>query len=201
MILTGSAQDMYESLRELYPEAPEPLMPGAQMRAYQMLALYGLVRQFNSAGMAILEIGTGHGNSAYMLSKAAPEARIVSLSLNKHEAWPAQHALWRAQCGNVQVRVMRSDRYRRASPDVLWDMIYVDGDHKHILVDMPWWNRVRPGGLMVFHDYSKQACPPVFQALNDWRQRLGREFDVLVVDSEGIGMAGWYRREGELWQE
>lgn len=201
MRLTGTPDELNRVLRSRYPEAPEPPMNGAQMLHYQMLALYGLTRPFDCAAMSILEVGTGHGTSTYMLSKAAPAAQIVSLSLNKHEAAGAYRFLRLFQCGNVYVLVSRSDRYRLAYSDVLWDFVFVDGDHKHILGDMPWWNQVRPGGLILFHDYSVHTCPPVFETLNTWREKLGRPFDVEIVDSDGTGMAGWYKQEGEVWQE
>ena len=201
MILNGTASELYETLRGRFPGAPTPPMPGAQMLPYQMVALYGLARPWDHRDMRILEIGTGHGTSTYMLSKAAPAAEIVSLSLNKHEAIPAHQALRRAQCGNVYVLVSRSDRYRLAYPDVLWDMIFVDGDHKHIGADMPWWNQVRPGGLFLCHDYSARTCPPVYETLNAFRAQLGRPFDVEIVDGDGTGMAGWYRGAGETWSE
>ena len=148
MRLTGTPDELNRVLRGRFPDAPEPPMNGAQMLSYQMLALYGLARPFDCAAMSILEIGTGHGTSTYMLSKATPAAQVVSLSLNKHEAAGAYRFLRLFQCGNVYVLVTRSDRYRLTYTDVLWDMVFVDGDHKHIIGDMPWWNQVRPGGTL-----------------------------------------------------
>lgn len=67
---------------------------------------------------------------------------------------------------------------------------------------MPWFDRLMVGGLMYHHDY----CPPdsyprpcrwVWKALNEFSAKL-RGPDVLIVDDAQEGMAGWYRRAGEM---
>jgi len=167
---------------------------------HQAACLYVLARAYAFEGASILEIGTLLGYSACVIAEAAPLASIITLNPNREEAAVAGKAL--ARFGNVRVEPHKSWQF------IHWhegefDMIFVDGDHKHILADMPWWNRLKVGGLMVWHDYTPggvpHPCPPVYEAVNAWRDRLGRALDVEVVDSGGAGMAGLYRREGEVW--
>ncbi len=83
------------------------------------------------------------------------------------------------------------------------DMIFVDGDHKNVVRDLPWWNALKPGGFMFFHDYTpadatSRPCPPVYEALNDFSIYLKRpEPDVIVVDDGKLGMAGFYRTSSD----
>ena len=85
-----------------------------------------------------------------------------------------------------------------ATDENKYDFVFVDGDHKRIREDLPWWNRLNVDGLFFHHDFSPngstRACPPVYRNLLAFRDWLGREFDVLIVDDEKVGMAGFYRR-------
>lgn len=51
-----------------------------------------------------------------------------------------------------------------------WDMIFLDAMHTYesVLDDIDrWWPRVKPGGIMVFHDYYHDHFPGVAQAVNE----------------------------------
>ena len=80
-------------------------------------------------------------------------------------------------------------------------MIFVDGDHNRIARDLPWFNRLQVGGLLLCHDYSPEwewiPSPVVYAELNGMADRLGRAFDVRLVDNGKVGMVGFYRRLGE----
>lgn len=95
--------------------------------------------------------------------------------------------------------------YRRDYPCPPHAFIFVDGDHRAEAVrhDMGWFNYLASGGLILFHDYSPagsaRPCPDVHDTLNAARDALGRDFDVLVASDDGVGMAGWVRRDGEVW--
>ena len=201
MILHNTAALLIAGLRQQYPDVPDcPPETRPQMLIYQLMAIYGLATQYNLQGAAILEIGTGFGASTFMLSKAAPLATIVSLSASAAEAEIAFKTLQTAGCVNVHVAVQMSwDRLAQYTGPEL-DMVFVDGDHLCISRDMPWWNWLKVGGLMCWHDYSPRACPPVLAAVDAWAEKLGRPLDVLVMDDVGLGFAGIYRREGETWQ-
>lgn len=173
-----------------------------QLLDYQLLALWHLARQYDRPGARLLEIGTGQGGSSYMLAKAAPAARVLSLTVASAEA-EAAAAFWRREgLPNVDAKVSASWGYLEALPKGdRFDLVFVDGDHNRIARDLPWFARLRVGGLLLCHDYSPQdsAAPSaiVFAELNRMAERLGRPFDVLIVDRDKIGMAGFYRRRGD----
>ena len=168
------------------------------MRDYQLAALYRLAEQYD--GGRILEIGTLQGRSARILAAAAPSAQIVTLT---PDMYGAKIARKNVRDLNVEVVVTRSVDYL-AQDCALWDMVFVDGDHYRVAEDVPWFNKLAVGGLIVFHDYtppsaehSRKGYPPVVAAVDGLAQRLGRRPDVLLVDSLEVGMAGFYRRKGE----
>jgi predicted O-methyltransferase YrrM len=210
MILRGAATDTVIDYVRMRSKGAEAAVLAAsrcitrgnvrqQIRPYQAHVLYHMARRYNREGARILEIGTYYGYSAAVMAQAAPLAHITTLTPMDWEANDARVNL--AQFGNATVLCKASWDYLTEDTGE-FDMIFVDGDHKQIRRDLPWYNRIRPGGLMLFHDYSPNgsamACPPVYRALEEMRQTF-REFDVLVVDTEQIGMAGYIRREGETW--
>ncbi len=204
MILRGKATELRDRLKRLYPEARFPLDLPRQLLDYQMLALYGLARQYDKPKAAILEIGTGHGASSLMMALAARRAGITTLTVSLPEAVEAERHWRRYGIKNITPVVQRSWDYRTMAGMTTWDMVFVDGDHNQIKRDMIWWNALKAGGLFLCHDYSPaesaHPCPPVHATLNTFRDRLGRDFDVLIVDDQQTGMAGWYRRAGEVWE-
>jgi predicted O-methyltransferase YrrM len=197
---------------------------------YQAAWLYAITKARQPA--KILEIGTLVGYSAALMAMAAPRAEIVTLNPSGSEVIQAMRNLaayanvkvvpirsWdyftttapRSQEGmDSGQQPCRNDVGTRAEnaegaegdDEYLYDMIFVDGDHRHIEWDLPWFNRLEVGGLMLFHDYSpvdaSHPCPPVYEALNRMAEKL-HGFDVLIIDEGKTGMAGIVRREGERW--
>ena len=76
MNFEGDADSLIRELGRLCPDVP-PKMPVVKLKVldYQMMALYILARQYDRTTARILEIGTGHGGSGYMLAKAARRRR------------------------------------------------------------------------------------------------------------------------------
>lgn len=166
-----------------------------KMEPYQYAALYNLTRKYD--GGHILEIGGFLGRATLVMSFAAPRAKIITLEPYYSEETRKNTA----GCKNVKVVKTYSFRYL-GETQVAWDMVFVDGNHKRVEQDLPWFNRLRVGGLILFHDYTpddavRSRCPHVYAVVNDMGESLGRVPDVLVVDAEKIGMAGFYRRKGE----
>jgi predicted O-methyltransferase YrrM len=204
LVLHGSVDSLLQRLPELFPGATEALETSKNIKPgllrYQAMLLFGLAGQFNRSDARILELGTAVGYSASLIAQGAPLARIVTLNPRQGEIELAQRNLkpW----PNVKVVVMYSWDYLAHTPAVVrFDMVFVDGDHNAIARDLPWFNRLAVGGLFVCHDYtplgSKKPSPIVYAELNRMAERLGRPFDVSLIDDGGVGMAGFYRREGE----
>lgn len=174
-----------------------------QIYPYQAACLYKLARQY--AEGRILEIGTYYGYSAMVMAIAAPKAKIITLGIHPWECDIARENL--ANYPNVSVVQRPSWEYlEMLAPDWMFDMIFVDGDHKQIRRDFPYWNRLKVGGLMFFHDFSPNGsgrpCPPAYRGILSFEEFIGRKFDILIVDDQNVGMAGYYKQaEDRVWAE
>ena len=159
---------------------------------YQAAALYILAKPYN--GKPVLEIGTYYGYTAYVMSLACPDSRIVTLNPT---VWEAEEAAANLKDRNVVVMQWKSQDYLASFPDEMFDFIFIDGDHRKVAQDLSYWERLNDGGLMLLHDYTPlgapRHCPPVFEAVNEFADSLRRDPDVLIVDYERVGMAGFYR--------
>lgn len=204
MKFNDTKETIINDIRLMHPELPIVLeqlkgipQKTRQVAEYQAAVLYALAKAYNKRGARILEIGTFIGYSAAALAEGAPKAKIITLNPAAHEVEQAQANL--IPYKNVTVIQAHSWEYLAENPDAKFDLIFVDGDHKRIRADLPFWDKLNAGGLMIFHDYSPpgtyRACPPVFEALNEFKQMLERDFDVLVVDDGGVGMAGFYKHD------
>lgn len=190
--------EIYKALAKIKGRVP------TQRRAvyeYQACVLYALARPYDRPECNLLEIGTAYGFSGSFICAAARKAKVVTLNPKEWEIPVARQSL--SYYGNATVVEKLSWDYLAdyAGPEL--DFIFVDGDHKRVLRDMPWWNHLKVGGLMMFHDYAPEGtprpCPPVWFAVNAWTAQLGRGLDVEVIDDTGVGLAGLVRREGETW--
>lgn len=203
LLLDGSEQDIWQAMLARVVDLPALPAVKRQLLDYQMAALYYLAQQYDRLGGKLLEIGTGQGGSGYMLAKAVPCARVVSLTTDPNGAARAD-SLWALhRLKNIEAVVAASWDYLASQPAETWDFIFVDGDHNRIARDLPWFNRLRPKGLMLFHDYSPAGSPRpsaiCHAALDQMAEQLGRPFDVRIVDDTQTGMVGFYRRDGETY--
>lgn len=167
---------------------------------YQAAALYHLAKPYN--GGQALEIGTAYGYSCFYLAYAMPDSRITTLNASEGEVQAVKESKVLSRFPNVEILHRVSwDYLRESDGTACYNFIFVDGDHKRVKKDFPYFNRLIDGGLMVFHDYSplgsQRECPPVYEAVNDLAKYLRRNPDVLIVDDGGVGLAGFIRRRGE----
>lgn len=207
-----SREDLERRLAEVYPGSSEGVDVAQalithgkkgkqQILRYQALLLYGLAEQYNDVGDSILELGTYYGFSAAVMKMAAPGSWLDTLNPVVLEAQAAVRNL--DPLDRVVVWTMASWdalEEERFGPELA--MVLVDGDHNAVARDVPWFNLLRTDGLILFHDYvpgtaPAQQCEPVYRAVNELAVHLGRPPDILLVDSEEFGLAGFYRREGE----
>lgn len=184
------------------PEIAEALVATEHVRGrmlpYQCAALYRLAAGYD--GGHILEIGCYYGRSSLLMSMAAPAASIVTMSPDE-----AHVRETRTNRTGHKIAVIRAKSWDFLETDRrVWDMIYVDGDHKRVMQDVPWFNRLSVGGLLLFHDWTpgdalRLPHPIVCEAVEALGERLRRPPDVAIVDDHRVGMAGFYRHEGETW--
>lgn len=201
MILHNTSENIKAELLRLCPAAEVALERSRKIDAgllpYQAMALYHLAVPFNKTGNTILEIGTAAGYSASILAQAAPEAKILTLNPRHWECETAKVNL--EPYPNVQIIEDWSWEYLTR-----WDrgelaMIFVDGHHNKVKRDLPWFNYLMIGGLIFFHDYSILTSSISYEVINDFAASLGRGLDISIVDQDKTGMAGIYRREGEVF--
>jgi predicted O-methyltransferase YrrM len=167
---------------------------------YQAAALYHLAKPYN--GGKALEIGTAYGYSCFYLASAMPDSHITTLNASIGEVEAVKENGTLDQFPNVEILHRLSWEYFNESNGTAeYNFIFVDGDHKRVRLDFPFFNRLLDGGLMFFHDYSplgsRRHCPPVYEGINELAEFLGREPDVKVIDDGLVGMAGFIRQPGE----
>jgi len=192
---------------EVAVAARKAIRPGKhEIAEWQAMCLYALATRVNLAvrrldqrpGFA-LEIGTALGYSAYFLSRGLPHMFLTTLTPNDGERVAAQRALAPMA---VECLGYKSWDYLKVSK-LMYDFVFVDGDHARVAWDLPWFNRLQPNGLILFHDFSPagstRQCPPVYEGVLKLAHDLGRDPDVWLADEGQVGMAGFYRREGESW--
>lgn len=168
--------------------------------AYQAAALYHYAKPYD--GGKALEIGTAYGYSGFYLASAMPNSQITTLNASEGEVVAVQQAGVFNKHPNVTILHRISWEFLKEGDGTAeYNFIFIDGDHKRVKNDFPFFNRLVDGGLVMFHDYSplgsKRHCPPVYEAVNELAEYLGRPPDVLVVDSGEVGLAGFVRQPGE----
>lgn len=177
-----------------------------QIAPFQGAVLYAMAQQYNDADAHILEIGTAWGYSAALLSLAAPYANIVTLNPKDHEMDRAEQHL--RKYPNVELVRRVSWEYLAEYEGPELDMVWIDGDHARIIRDLPWFNLLKEGGLILFHDYSPRTssrpCSVVYHAVNMFATLLGdvpegRRPSVRIVNDTEVGMVGFYRESDEVW--
>lgn len=210
-VLVMEDEEIMAEMRRAWPEVAAVLswtgrhIPTIkrQIAPYQGAVLAYYAHRYNFTGARFLEIGTAVGFSACLMATAAPQATIVTMNPKDGEYEKAVTNL--KIRSNVQV-------VKSTSQDFLWkhgeignyDLIFVDGDHAYnmVLHDSRFFNFLRIGGLILFHDYSPDGSARPsdgsFRALNDL-QAKHRAADVKVIGTGQVGMLGWMRREGEIW--
>ncbi|MEN6507064.1 MAG: class I SAM-dependent methyltransferase [Planctomycetaceae bacterium] len=169
-----------------------------QIDRHEAAALFVLAAKCDGYESHILELGTCYGYSAAVMAEAAPKANITTLTPSAKHFSYAEQALryW----PNVRPLKLRSWDYLSIYSGPLLDLVFVDGYHGMVVWDLPWWQWLKAGGLMVFHDYSPKratrGCQPVYETLTAVKDAF-RDFDVKVITDAGQGFVGWYRKQGE----
>jgi len=128
-------------------------IPFSQLWIEEEERLWELSSSF-SCETTIVEIGTGQGGSAFIFGTAAGTrgAKIYT-----HDVAPAQETFTNLKGLPVTIRAMTS-----AQGEALWsegpvDVLFLDGGHSFLDVHTDfslWRNHLRPGALVLFHDYD-----------------------------------------------
>jgi predicted O-methyltransferase YrrM len=162
---------------------------------HEAAVLFALARDYDHDGAQFLEIGTAWGYSAAVMAEAASLATITTLNPKPSEFERAVKHLKPYE--NVTPKLVHSWDYLEGYAGEALDLIFVDGNHDQVERDLPWWDHLKPGGLMLFHDYSPDGsgrpCQQVMDKVDAWAASNELEPGVRVEDNRGIGMIGFYR--------
>lgn len=128
----------------------------------------------------IVDFGTGWAKSAVSLALACPQAKVVTFdigetyvlhgnvgSLEEYEAKVADN-IRRAEVTNIRHTVAHSlDQFLISTPI---DVLNIDSDHTYETTKeeiTKWLPLVKPGGLVMFHDYRHPNAPGVSEAIEE----------------------------------
>ena len=121
----------------------------------------------------VVELGTNYGRTTRFLSRICEEVITVDLFEGTLKAYPAGHGPidyrqgWKISEQETRaglapftnVKIITADS-RQAARDILENSVhclFIDADHSgaSVAADFEAWkNKVRPGGYVLFHDYS-----------------------------------------------
>jgi hypothetical protein len=129
-------------------------------------------------GGVIVNIGMGPGATMRCLRAGAPEADLTGVEIDP--LW-AVAGPWQTLLGDSKTMTF----------DKPIDLLFVDGDHTEdgVRGDIATWaGRVKPGGVMAFHDYGNSNLP--------WCSGVKTAVDALVDWPHGgdAGSIRWFRR-------
>jgi len=137
-----------------------------------------------AGGKAVLEIGSYCGRSTICLAQEARNVSVVDTFQGDGTALPGntlnlfKKNLRRAGIHDrVTVHEGLSSDVLPALPPV-FDLVFIDGDHSYesVMADARMAAEViRPGGLLVFHDYGRPQDPGVTRAVDELREAGGAE--------------------------
>jgi predicted O-methyltransferase YrrM len=128
----------------------------------------------------IVEIGVAHGRSALFLAEQLEELGRTDVELWAVDFWPGRlfrdmvlPQLAREDLGRLvdRVRIVRADGVQAAGlfEDNSVDLCFIDSDHtaegmrKHLAA---WSPKIRSGGIIAGHDYSREDWPGVVEAVD-----------------------------------
>jgi predicted O-methyltransferase YrrM len=194
MIYRKNPKDFITLVAQEYPEIHDVLEVAATrvrdrkqaIKRYQAAILYQIARRYDKhQNVTVVELGTRKGYSAAVLGQALPNARIFTCECNVANAEEAAGNL--RLFPNVDVINLYSWNFLKQANDGRLSLVFVDGDHEKVAMDMEWWRKVKPGGCMVFHDYSPLKFPAVVEAVHSVKEPPDEVY-VPVYNDQGMAV-------------
>jgi len=118
----------------------------------------------------IVNIGACFGTSTLAMLEARPDAFIFSIDINVCPREPEHLELAGVETRRVVRCLGKSQEIGRHWPAGSADLVFVDGGHAYqdVREDIAAWTHVvKPGGLLVFHDYGTPSLPGVARAVDE----------------------------------
>ena len=130
-----------------------------------------------------ISVASYTGIDPYLGETSDPYHGAYWASPNESNAVYEQSERVFSESGHQLVRTY-SHKYWEETRDQTWDLILVDGDHRYdpALWDLHhWFQRLRPGGVMIADDYGNSDTPGVTRAVNRF----------IELNTEGIAKTGY----------
>ena len=174
------------------PNCFDRSVPAGGVIPYQDGVLRHFARRANYPAGRILEIGTRLGHSASIMAQAAPHCQeIVTIEPVKDRVEHAREYLTR--WSYVSVVHDKSWDFLKTYQGEPFDLVFVDGNHRHVAFDNPWFHKLKEAGWILYHDWSTWGCWHVVEAVELMSRHLKRRPDFELVDTNQKGMAGFRR--------
>lgn len=122
----------------------------------------------------IVNIGAYIGVSTCTFLQARPDCMIYSVDLEECMAEFENVRRFDLDASRV-IRLLGDSKEIGKDFKYPVDMVFVDGDHWNAAGDIAAWrDKIRPGGIMVFHDYQRVCAPnnpgSVYEHVNEGMQ-------------------------------
>ena len=182
-----------DALTELAGSRPlqvraQRFMARLKTTGYEALVLADLA----AGAQTIAEIGSGSGGSMLCFALGAPAARITCVDpFEPYDELAAFGLIRGVQEGDLRqfekavqtfhlsdrVRLVRkrSEDGQADVPDGSLNLVFIDSNHSKgsAALDLRvWWKKLRPGGLLLGHDYTTRF-PGVIEAVDEWEKTEG----------------------------
>lgn len=100
------------------------------------------------------------------------------------------------------MRMFSTDAVRLIVPGILFDFVYIDGNHAYdyVMEDIIGWSRkVRSGGMIILDDYYPMRKGGVLEACNDYTKYHGIDLQVIDPRPYGIKDRGFNEQPTAYW--
>lgn len=171
------SKQQYNGHWKIATRLPNPRCGGSWRYKNYTNFLHNLVKEIKAKN--ILEIGFNNGHSACNALNASPKAKLVSFDIGK---FGYEEEAYLAIKENFDIELIIGDsietvpKYLEENPEILYDYIFVDGDHRR---DHPYLDivntafRLSSGGLLLIDDWN---LDPVRKGANKFIEENGEEF-------------------------
>lgn len=128
-------------------------------------------------GKIVLEIGSLFGRSTACIAEVAERVHAVDTFRSSGDGQQQLEEISTLRdfktntegYSNIVIHVKTSEEASREFDNESLDVIFIDGNHEYfdVMTDIEyWWTKIKPGGVMVFHDYGPRGWAGVTKAVD-----------------------------------
>jgi predicted O-methyltransferase YrrM len=157
----------------------------------ELFAMLAMARSLPE-GSRIINIGAGSGTSSLAITEGIRGKKSILITIDISEGGPFgglenERNVYDSANYHPYPRQILGDSKEigRSWSEEPLDMIFVDGDHTKPGIDgdiEAWWPNLKPGGLMIFHDYGRDFWPQVVLSVDTHVKEYGAQI-LFVVDT------------------